>query len=1021
MSGFWHGVQRRRIPIFLAVVAFSIGSLFLISGLPVEPVPDISPKQVFVSVTAPGLATEEVEKQLSFPLETAMTGIPGIVDLRSVSRTGVSVVYIQFDDSTDILLDRERVAQRLTQARDAIAIPNLSIAMGPLATGMGEIMQIQIVGGGYDDMALNRIMTWTVAPQLRLVPGVVAVNVNGGAEETYQVTLDPARMRAFDVSVSAVDQAVDENNASAGGGWIRQQDEQNIVVGRARVQSLADFGAIPVRMGVNGQVVRLRDLGVVSLAPRTRLGAVTRDGRGEIVNGVVLMESGASSNAVLSHIDAALPSIRQSLPPGVKLIPLYRRSDLTDRTIDTVKENLVTGAGLVFLVLIAIIGNWRAAMVIVSVIPFSLLAAMAGMRVFGISANLLSLGAIDFGMIVDGSLVIVEHFLAHRDPEMRVENQAVATLRAVMRPVCFAVSVIILVYMPILTLQSVEGKMFRPMAQTIIMALVVSLFYAVICVPVLVSWALRDAPVDRETRIVGFLRRYYEPALRWSEAHGVFLAVITVLVFGSSVVLAMRLGGEFVPTLEEGSLLVTSTRLPSASLPTVLHSVMREEQILRRFPEVRIVMSNTGTSAIPTDPMGTSETDTFVFLKPRSTWRTASTQQELLEKMDVALRNELPDAQYSWTQPIEMRMDDLLSGVRSTVALSIYGDDLTTLTHLANDAIAAINDVPGAVDVAVAGGGGTIPFLQIDADRDAAARLGVAIPDILNVTEAIGGHIGKPIVVNNAIVPTQVRWPVQAVSSPDRIGRLWVRRVDGRGMVPLSTVAHIHVVDLPPRIDRDGIRRRVIVQANVRGRDTSSFVRAAQAAVKQKLELPAGYRVAWAGQFRNLQTAMHRLEVVLPVTLALIFVLLVIGLESFGAALLVFCNLPVAASGGVVALTLRALPFSIAASIGFIALFGVAILNGVVLLSQIQDLRRQGEDAAKAAFDAARSRFRPVMGTALVASLGFFPMAFSGSAGAEVERPLATVVIGGLVSSTLLTLLVLPSLYAMLFRTRRGA
>ncbi|UMM08161.1 CusA/CzcA family heavy metal efflux RND transporter [Gluconobacter frateurii] len=1012
--------QTNRFVLLGLVCALLIGGLLTIPGLPVEPVPDISPKQVLVSVTAPGLATEEVEKLITFPLEASMTGIPGVTDLRSVSRTGVSVVYLQFDDNTDIDLDRTRVSARMQTARETITVPNISVSMGPLATGMGEIMQIQIKGEGYSPMDLNRLMRWTVVPQLKLVPGVVDVNVNGGGEETYQVLLDPALLRAFNITVGDVYKAVDENNASAGGGWIAHHAEQQVVVGRALVGSLEAFGAIPVRMGANGNVVRLRDVGQVTTGPRTRLGAVTRDGQGEIVNGVVLMQNGASSNATLAAINASLPGIIQSLPAGVSLEPFYKRSTLTGETIDTVKENLVIGAALVLIVLIVVLGDWRAALVIASVIPAALIFAMAGMRFFGVSANLLSLGAIDFGMIVDSSLVVVEHLLSiwgTTKDRAALPELATEALRAVIRPVTFAIFVIIMVYLPILTLQSIEGRMFSPMAQTVIMALLASLLYCVVCIPVLAALVMHRSPPDHETRFIRTLRRYYEPALAWSETHSRTLIAITGGAFLVSVFLASRLGGEFVPQLDEGALLVTAVRLPSASLPTVLDGVTQQEKILKSFPDVETVVSNTGTSAIPTDPMGTAETDTFVFLKPRSQWTTSSSEAGLVEKMSAELNRKVPDAHYSWTQPIQMRMDDLLSGVRTQLAISIYGDDLDVLNRLAQKVAAVVQSVPGAADVA-SESEGTVPYLHVDVDRDSAARLGVSVADILAEVEAIGGHIGRPVTVENAIIPTQVQFRDGAVNSQDRIAHLQVRRADGAGWVLLADVAHISLVDGTSRIDRDGTHRRVIVQANVRGRDVSSFVAAAQEAVTKQVKLPHGYRMSWAGQFRNLQSAMKRLEIVVPIALALIFGLLIAALGSFGAAALVFINLPVAATGGILALVLRGLPFSIAAGIGFIALFGVAILNGVVLLSQIRTFRLQGMSAAKAAFSAASARFRPVIATASVASLGFFPMAFSGSAGAEVERPLATVVIGGLVSSTLLTLLVLPTLYARFFKDK---
>ncbi|MFT9386504.1 efflux RND transporter permease subunit [Acetobacter sp.] len=1019
VQAFMRALIHRPGTVLACLCVLMLGGIGVLLGLPVEAVPDISPRQVMVSVTAPGLATEEVEKLITLPVEASMTGIPGMTDLRSVSRSGLCVVYVQFADDTDIDLDRTRVNERIQQARGSIAVPGLSIVMGPLATGMGEIMQLQITGAGRSLMELNRLMTWSVAPQLRLVPGVVEVNVNGGAEETWQVTLDEARLLATGISVGEVFRAVNANNASSGGGWIARHAEQQVVVGRGLVGSLKDFAAIPVRSQPDGSVIRLKDLGRVEAAPRQRLGAVTRDGQGEIVIGVVMMQSGASSSATLAAINRALPAIRQSLPAGVGLVPYYTRATLTRSTLDTVKENLVIGAGLVFVVLMVVIGSWRAAAVIASVIPAALICAMAGMRYFGISANLLSLGAIDFGMIVDSSLVVVEHVLALREKDSAtpLPTLVASAAREVARPVFFAILVIIMVYLPVLTLQGVEGKMFRPMAQTVIMALLASLVYCFTCVPVLATLVLGRVRPKGDTWLIATLRGPYTRMVHWGSGHLGLLVGVTLSLFALSVVLATRLGGEFIPQLEEGALVVTSTRLPSASLDTVLASLQKQEQLLRRFPEVRAVISNTGTAAIPTDPMGVNETDTFVFLNAPRTWKTARSQAGLVEALNAALQKELPDAQYSWSQPVQMRMDDLLAGVRTQIAVSIFGDDLNELARLGQKMVAVMAAIPGAADVALVGEG-DMPLLVIDVDRGRAAMRNVAQQDILDTVEAIGGHIGRPVVENNAMISTQVRLDPSHTGSASAIGALRVPRADGRGTVPLSEVARIRDISGAVRISRDRVRRRVVVQANVRGRDVGSYVAESRQRVRQDIHLPSGYSMEWNGQFRNLQSAMARLDIVLPIALLLIFALLVAALGSWVSALLVFTNLPLAATGGIVMLYLRGMPFSISAGIGFIALFGVAILNGVVLVGSIHVYERSGMDTARAVLAAAESRFRPVMATALVASLGFFPMAFSGSAGAEVERPLASVVIGGLISSTLLTLLVLPTLYARVVRDR---
>ncbi|MBU2654724.1 CusA/CzcA family heavy metal efflux RND transporter [Acidomonas methanolica] len=1024
MRGVLSWFQKNRLAVLGIIVMLAAAGIASVFGLPVETVPDISPRQVLVTAVAPGLATEEVEQLITFPVESSIAGIPEITDLRSVSRAGVSVVYVQFNDDTDINLDRTRVAERIRRARDLITVPGVTLNIGPLATGLGEIMQFQLKGPGYSLTELNRLLTWRVAPKLKLVPGVVDVNINGGAEETYQLAIDPARLLALGISLGEVYRAVEQNNADAGGGWIEHHQEQQIVVGRGRVTSLADFGAIPVRTNPGGSAIHLRDLGRISLGARTRLGAVTRDGRGEIVTGVVLMRLGASSNATLAAINHALPAINHSLPRGVTIEPYYLRSTLTDKTIATVKENLLLGAMLVILVLVLVIGDWRASLVIASVIPFSLLCAMTGMRWFGISANLLSLGAIDFGMIVDGSLVVIEHLMAlrnqaaHRDTEAPpFDAQVVASAAEIARPVSFAILIIVMVYLPILTLQGIEGSMFRPMAQTVIMALLASLAYGFIAIPVLAALLLRRAPAHDETWLIAALRRRYLPLLSWCRTRSTAIFAMTGGLLVVSLLLASRLGGEFIPSLAEGALTVTTTRLPSISLPQALREVTQQEKILKSFPEVTTVVSNTGTSAIPTDPMGVNETDSFIFLKPPSQWKTARTQAGLVAAMGKALSDALPEAQQNWSQPVEMRMDDLLAGVRSQIAVSIYGDDLATLSRLGRQVAAVIAAVPGAADVAELGEG-SVSYIHVDIDRTRAARLGVALQDMLDAVEAVGGHIGRPVMVNNAIIATQIRFDPASVSDRDHIARLRVRRADGKGAVPLSEIATVTVADGPPSINRDEIQRRVVVQANVRGRDLESFVAAAQRAVATRVPLPPGSHIAWAGQFRNLHSAMARLEIVVPIALALIFGLLYLALGSVRAALLVFVNLPIAATGGIFALVLRGLPFSISAGIGFIALFGVAILNGVVLVSTIQQRRREGMTVEAAAFSGAETRFRPVMATALVASLGFIPMAVSTSAGAEIERPLATVVIGGLISSTLLTLLVLPSLYARVMGRR---
>jgi heavy metal efflux system protein len=1020
-----------------AVVLLMIAGIADLRSLAVEPVPDISPRQVLVSIQAPGLPTQEVERLVTFPIENVMSGVVGVAGMRSVSRTGVAVIYLQFADGTDIYRDREMVAQRLDQARDAVSIHGLSIGMGPMATGMGEIMHLQVMGGGLSPAALNRIMTWNVVPKLRLVAGVVDINVNGGATQTYEVELDPAALRRYRVSVADVFHAVDQDNEAAGGAWLEHNDEQHIIVGRSLIDNLAELGDIQVRSGPNGDVIHVRDVGHVQEGQLPRLGGVTRDGQGEIVNAVVLLQQGANARATLGRIKAALPAIQGTLPPGVRLVPYYSRATLTNVTIMTVRDNLLLGAGLVLAVLLVVIGDWRPAVVIISVIPFSLVCAMVGMNHLGISANLLSLGAIDFGMIVDSALVIVESVISSpARPGETLRERIAGTVGMVARPVTFAILIIILVYLPILTLEGIEGRMFRPMAETVILALISSLIFALMGIPALSTLLLRKPHATpphhaggaagtspqadpHDTRLIAFLRRGFAPASRYCIAHVGRISIIAIAIFALSVVMATRLGGEFIPQLQEGDLIVTSTRLPGISLDASLRAVTAIERTLRAFPDIRTIVSNTGTSSIPTDPQGGEQTDSYILLKPRSQWKTASTQEGLVRAFDAALQEHNPGSLYNWSQPIQMRMDDLLSGVRSQVAIGIYGPDMATLSRLAARVAHTVNAVQGAADVAPQDVG-TIPYLHIDVDRTAAGRLNVDTSEVLDVVEAVGGHIGPPVAVNAALIPTEVRIAPGDRDTLDDIRHLPILTRDDH-TIDLAQVARIKLEDGPAAIRRDQGERRMMVQANVRGRDLASFVAAAQTAVARDVPLPPGYRIVWSGQFRNLQTAVARLEIVVPITLTLIFCLLIVALGDAWLAALVFVNLPFAATGGIIAIFIRQMPFSISAGIGFIALFGVATLNGVVLISYVREKRRAGIDAVTAAVDAARERFRPVMATALVACLGFFPMAFSTSEGAEVEKPLATVVIGGLVSSTILTLLVLPSLYIRLshWRERR--
>ena len=1003
---------RFRTLVFLATALLLAGGLLDVLHLPIESVPDISPKQVLVTIVAPGLAPQEVERLVTFPIEQQMTGLPGMRDLRSISRFGVSVVYVEFDDSTDINLDRTQVSERLAEAKSMITAAQVTPLIGPLSTGLGEIYQFQLADPHRSLTELRTIMRWQVAPQLKQVPGVVDLNINGGDSETFEVELHDDALVRYGVRVGDVFRAVDANNLARGGAWILHNQEQQVIVGNGLVSSLSDLGNIVLKTLPDGTPVYVRNVAQVTHGARVRLGAVTRDGGGEIVNAVVLMLYGQNADRVLRGVKAELGKIQKTLPKGVQIEPFYDRSDLTARTISTVAHNLTEGAVLVVAVLLVVLGSWRAAVIVASVIPLSLLIAMVGMHHFGISANLMSLGAIDFGMIVDGSVVLVENTLRRRAGTKRDEDMTATIGGAaaeVARPIAFAIGIIVIVYLPVLSLQSIEGKMFRPMAYTVILALLASLAVALTVVPAFASLLLPKQVKTGDTWLVRVVRRAYRPALSWSEGHALLVAGIAVALVAGAVLVARGLGGEFIPKLQEGALVVTSERLPSTALPTSLANVTLIEKILRGFPDVKTVVSNTGTAAIPTDPMGVNQTDSFVILKPKAQWKTAHSQSGLIAAYQQKLQDAVPGTMFSFSQPIQMRMDDLLQGVRTDVAISIFGQDLDMLRTLGDQVARVVAGVPGAADTKPEQVGG-LPFVHVDVDRAAAARYGINATDVLDVVEAIGGHLGSQVVVGDAQFPTEIRFQASDRSDVDRIARL---RVQGPGgaEIPLSEVATIAVRSGPSEISRDHVQRRTVVQTNVRGRDATSFVAAAQAAVQARVKLPQGYRIDWAGQYQNLAEATSRLSTVVPIALVLIFVALYVMFKSFRLALLIFLNLPIAATGGIYALALRGLTFSVSAGIGFIALCGIAILNGVVLVSYIVDQRKAGKNAADAAAEAAQIRLRPVLTTALVASLGFIPMAISTSPGAEVQRPLATVVIGGLITSTLLTLLVLPAVY----------
>jgi cobalt-zinc-cadmium resistance protein CzcA len=998
----------RAVVMVLVAVLIGLGVMSM-NQLPFDADPDISPVQVLVTTQAPGLAPLDVERQITRPTELALQGLPGMQSLRSVSRYGVSVLYVRFADGTNILTDRDLVSQRLS----TLALPpgTSTPQMGPLSDGLSEIYQFRVEGKAKSLMQLRTLLDWQIAPRLKQVPGVVDVNVNGGELKTYTVQVSDAALTRYGLSIGDVESAIENNNADVGGATLDYNGQEAIIRGEGLLQNRGDIGNIVLRTSAGGAPLYVRDVASVVLAPMPRLGGVTIDGKGQGVIGVVLMGLHQNSRVVAGRVTAAVAAINKTLPPGVKIVPYYNRANLINRVLGTIAHNLAEGAILVIAVLFVLLGNFRAGLIVAAAIPLSMLAAAIAMYCAGLSGNLMSLGAIDFGLLVDGAVVMIENVVRRRAefPNRPVPQAVREAAFEVARPVTFAVIIITAVYMPILSLQSLEGKMFRPMALTVIFALLASLVLSLTLMPVLASFLLKGKVAEHESRIVQGARRLYGPALTKTQAHpgitiGAAVALLVVAILAGS-----NLGTEFLPKLDEGSLTVTTTKLPGISLPSALQTQEMVERTLMRFPEVQTTVSLGGTSEIPTDPMGVEQSDTFIILKPRSQWKTAHTQAGLVAAYSKALNADVPGITQSWAQPIEMRMDDMLQGVQADVAIMIHGNNLNTLHETAEQVARVVAAVPGAADVEAEQTIGQ-PYLHIAVDRAAVARYGLNARDVLDVVQALGGTTVGQIEDGIGRFDIRVRFAPGERTNMAEIGELRVS--NGMGIsVPLSEVAKITLAPGPSEISHEDGQRVIMVQANVRGRALGSFVAAAQQAVASQVHLPPGYSVTWAGSFQNMQEAMARLSLVVPVSLAVIFALLYVMFNNARLAALIFCNVPFAAIGGVFALTARGLPFSISAAIGFIALFGIAILNGVVMVSYIEERRKSGLGLRAAAREAAMTRLRPVLTTATVASLGFLPMALSTSSGAEVQRPLATVVIGGLITATALTLLVIPAVY----------
>jgi len=1014
--------------IVLLTVAIMIGAgVYSLIRLPIDAVPDVTNVQVQVLTAAPSLAPLEIERQITFPVEVAMSGLPDIEEIRSVSKFGLSAVTVVFHDSVNTYFARQLVLERLTQAREQIPENIGAPEMGPISTGLGEIYQYELKatpgpeGEQYDATALRTIQDWSVRRQLLGVPGVTEVNSFGGLEKQFQVRLDPTKLQSYGLTLRDALEAVTRNNANVGGAYIEHGAEQYLLRGIGLAESSDDIANIIVKAGKEGVPIYVRDLGDVVEGATVRQGAVTADGKGEIVAGIAMMLKDENSRAVVNRVKARIEQVKKTLPKGVELVPFYDRTELVDRTIKTVVKNLVEGAILVIIVLILLLGNWRGALLVATIIPLSMLFAAILMRVFNVSGNLMSLGALDFGLIVDGAVVMVENAVRrraeaqHDKSKERPERTILEACMDVGRPVVFAVAIIMIVYFPILSLTGIEGKMFKPMALSVVFALLGSLLLSLTYIPAAMTFLLRGHVAETESIVIRFAKKWYRPALATVTGSRRAALVATAALVVISGAIFPFLGSEFIPRLDEGSLAVQTQQLPSVSLSQSIRTATEVEKALKTFPEVTKVVSKTGRAEVATDPMSVDFSDIYIELKPPSEWKTTHSKTELVEKMSEALEKKVPNGAFSFSQPIELRVSELISGVRSDIAIKLFGDDLDTLKKTADRIGAVVSRVRGAEDVKVEATSG-LPQLQIKPDRSAIARYGINVEDVNSLVESIvAGKEAGLVYEGEKRFSLVVRLAGESSRDVETIKNLLVSAPNG-SRIPLAQLADIKLVEGPAQISREDTRRRIGVELNVRGRDIGSFVKDAQAAIDQQVKLPPGYYLTWGGTFENLRRASARLLIVVPLALFLIFVLLFTTFGSVKQALLIYTGIPFAVVGGILALALRGMPFSISAGVGFIALFGVAVLNGVVMVSYINHLREEGRSVADAVREGAEIRLRPVLMTALVASLGFIPMAIATSAGAEVQRPLATVVIGGLVTSTLLTLLVLPMLYGWFVR-----
>ncbi|MGW8121417.1 CusA/CzcA family heavy metal efflux RND transporter [Roseivirga echinicomitans] len=1028
----------------LIIGLFTLGLIiwggYSLTQLPIDAVPDITNNQVQVITTSPALAAEEVERLITFPIEITMATIPQIEEIRSFSRFGLSVVTIVFEEKVDVYWARQQVNERLVEAQEQIPAGAGTPSMAPVTTGLGEIYQYVVepkpgYEDKYDARELRSIQDWIVRRQLLGTPGVADVSSFGGYLKQFEIAIDPDRLKSMNVSIAEIFKALEDNNQNTGGAYIEKNETALFIRSEGLVNDLDDIRSILIKNNNEGIPILIKDAAKVQLGSAVRYGATTRNGEGEVVSAIVMMLKGENSAEVIKNVKNRITEIAKTLPEGVEIRPFLDRSKLVDHAIGTVTKNLIEGALIVIFILLLLLGNFRAGIIVASVIPLALLFAFSMMNLFGVSGNLMSLGAIDFGLIVDGAVIIVEATMHHltklkvnrKLTQFEMDDEVYKAASKIRTSAAFGEIIILIVYLPILALVGTEGKMFGPMAQTVAFAILGAFILSLTYVPMMSALVMSKKPSQKKNvsdHIMAFLHRLYDPVIRWVMHKRPLIIGFSVLLFSAALWVFSNMGGEFIPTLEEGDFAVETRVLTGSSLQTTIEATTQAEKILLdQFPEVEQVVSKIGAGEIPTDPMPPEAADMMIILKNKDEWTSATDREELANKMGEALEI-IPGVTFGFLQPIQMRFNELMTGVRQDVAIKIYGEDLDQLSAYANQIGEIANTVEGAVDLYIEEVTG-VPQIIIDYKRDQLAKYGLSVKEVnQTVQTAFAGASAGVVYEGEQRYDLVIRLEENRREKLSDVSNLYISRSDGH-QIPLYQVADVQVKEGPYQIQRDDTRRRIIVGFNVRNRDVQSIVTEIQEKVDTSVELATGYTITYGGQFENLVEAKKRLSVAVPLALLLIFVLLYFTFRSVKQSLLIFTAIPLSAIGGIFALSLRGMPFSISAGVGFIALFGVAVLNGIVLIAEFNSLKKEGvTDVFERIYKGTFVRLRPVIMTASVASLGFLPMALSNTSGAEVQKPLATVVIGGLVTATFLTLVVLPILYYYFERTvkvRRSA